>query len=106
MLINGKEYEIKYTINTLCDMSTQGFDVMNIERTVINMVTIRDLLMFGLRHENKKMTKNQAGDLMDEYIADGGTFNGLVEEIMYALSRALGEDKATEEKKDKEEGNE
>ena len=103
MLVNGREYEIKYTINTLCDMTTQGFDVMNMERTVINMLTIRDLLMFGLRHENKKMTKNQAGDLMDEYIACGGTFNGLVDEIMTALGKSLGEDKAEEEKKDNKE---
>ena len=102
MLVNGREYEIKFTINTLCDMATQGFDVMNMERTVINMVTIRDLLMFGLRHEQKKITKNQTGDLIDEYIASGGTFNALVDEIMTALGKSLGEDKV-EEKKDNQE---
>lgn len=106
MLVNGKEYEIKYTINTLCAMTEQGFDVMNMEKTVINMLTIRDLLMFGLRHEHKKITKNQAGDLMDEYIADGGTFNGLVDEIMTALGKSLGEDKVEEKKDNKEEKDE
>lgn len=78
-------------------MTSEGIDVMNLGEMKINMLTIRDLLMYGLRHENKKITKNQAGDLIDEYFEDGGTFNQLVEEIMKALAKSLGEEEKTED---------
>ena len=97
MIIKDKNYEIKFTINTLCVMTSEGIDVMNLGEMKINMLTIRDLLMYGLRHENKKITKNQAGDLIDEYFEDGGTFNQLVEEIMKALAKSLGEEEKNNE---------
>ena len=104
MIIKDKNYEIKFTINTLCVMTSEGIDVMNLGEMKINMLTIRDLLMYGLRHENKKITKNQAGDLIDEYFEDGGTFNQLVEEIMKALAKSLGEEEKNNEDSEVDEG--
>ena len=88
--IYGKEYEIKYPINTLCMMADDGIDVMNISDMKINIATIRDLFYYGLKHENKRITKNQAGDLIDDYIAEGHVFGELMDIIMEALGKSLG----------------
>ena len=88
--INGKDYELKYTINTLCQMCDSGIDVMDLANLKINIKTVRELFMFGLKHENKKITQAQAGDLMDAYCEEGGDINELSAEIMTCLARALG----------------
>ena len=91
--IKDKEYELKYTVNTLCIMAEDGIDVMNIADMNINIVTIRDLFYYGLKHENKRITKNQAGELMDELLEYGYSFKELVELVMEALTKSLGKKK-------------
>ncbi len=88
--INGRDYELRYPINTLCTMCDAGLDVVNMDKMVINVKTIRELFMYGLRHENKKMTQNQAGELIDNFIDEGGDFNVLIEEVLNALGKSLG----------------
>ena len=88
--INGRDYELRYPINTLCTMCDAGLDVVNMDKMVINVKTIRELFMYGLRHENKKMTQNQAGELIDNFIDEGGDFNVLIEEVLAALGKSLG----------------
>lgn len=88
--IKDKEYEIRYPINTLCMMADDGIDVMNISDMKINIATIRDLFYYGLKHENKRITKNQAGDLIDDYLAEGHVFGELMDIIMEALGKSLG----------------
>lgn len=101
--IKDKEYELKYTVNTLCIMAEDGIDVMNIADMNINIVTIRDLFYYGLKHENKKITKNQAGDLMDELLEYGYSFKDLVELVMEALTKSLGKKKEDTEEQEEEE---
>lgn len=100
--INNKEYELKYPVNTLCIMAEDGIDVMNMSNFVVNIMTIRDLFYYGLKHENKKITKNQAGDLIDDYLAEGHKMADLIETVMKALAKSLGGEKA----EDKAEGDE
>ena len=101
--IKDKEYELKYTVNTLCIMAEDGIDVMNIADMNINIVTIRDLFYYGLKHENKKITKNQAGELMDELLEYGYSFKELVELVMEALTKSLGKKKEDTEEQEEEE---
>ena len=101
--IKDKEYELKYTVNTLCIMAEDGIDVMNIADMNINIVTIRDLFYYGLKHENKRMTKNQAGELMDELLEYGYSFKDLVELVMEALTKSLGKKKEDTEEQEEEE---
>lgn len=91
--INNREYELKYPVNTLCMMAEDGIDVMNMTDFKINIMTIRDLFYYGLKHENKKITKNQAGDLMDEFLAQGHKMAELIELVMAALAKSLGNGK-------------
>lgn len=88
--IREKEYELKYPVNTLCLMAEDGIDVLNMTNFVVNMITIRDLFYYGLKHENKKITKAQAGDLMDAYLEEGNKMNDLIEAVMAALAKSLG----------------
>lgn len=103
--IKDKEYEIRYPINTLCMMADDGIDVMNISDMKINIATIRDLFYYGLKHENKRITKNQAGDLIDDYLAEGHVFGELMDIIMEALGKSLGsKDNDGDENKAEDEG--
>ena len=95
--IDGRDYELKYTVNTLCNMCDAGLDVMNLDKMIINVKTIRELFMYGLKHDIKKITQNQAGELMDEYMDEGGTFNSLVEEVMDSLGKSLGGDESEDD---------
>lgn len=88
--IREKEYELKYPVNTLCLMAEDGIDVMNLKDFVINIITIRDLFYYGLKHENKKITKTQAGELMDAFLEEGHMMNELIEAVMGALAKSLG----------------
>ena len=78
----------------MCDA---GLDVMNLDKMIINVKTIRELFMYGLRHDVKKITQNQAGELMDKYMDEGGTFNSLVEEVMDSLGKSLGGDESEDD---------
>lgn len=96
MRINGRDYELRYSINTLCQMCDNGIDVMHLDQLVINVKTIRDLFMYGLKHDIKKITQNQAGELMDDYLEEHD-FNELVNEVMGCLAKSLGGGEASEE---------
>lgn len=90
-MLGKKEYEIKFTMNTLCMMAEQGLEIAKIsEGGMQNLPMTRDLFYYGLKHADKKITKNQAGDIIDELIAEGISVNDIFVEIMLALSKSLG----------------
>ena len=90
LTINGKDYELRYPMNTLCSMCDAGIDVMHLAELRINIKVVRELFMYGLKHENKKITQAQAGVLMDAFFEDGGDYNEIVTEIMTKLNKSLG----------------
>ena len=71
-------------------MAEDWIDVMNLKDFVVNIITIRDLFYYGLKHENKKITKAQAGELMDAFLEEGHMMNELIEAVMGALAKSLG----------------
>ena len=95
--IDGRDYELRYPINVLCSMCDAGIDVMNLKELKINVKVIRELFMYGLRHNDKKITQAQAGDLMDAFFEEEGDFNELVAEVMGCLAKSLGGKKGSEE---------
>lgn len=88
--INGKEYELKFTINIMCAMEGAGIDVMNLDTIYFNMPTIRKFFYYALKATNAKMTENKAGELMDHYIREGHDINDILDVIMEALAESLG----------------
>jgi hypothetical protein len=92
--IANKEYEIKFSINTLCRMESDGLDVMHINTIIenINFTLIRKLFFYGIMASaGKGFTEAKAGDMMDEYLADND-YNELMTVLVSELARALGYD--------------
>ena len=91
--IGNKEYEIKYTINTLCRMESDGLDVMHINKIVENVSfsLIRKLFFYGISASAGKITENKAGDIMDEYL-ENNDYNELMTILIQELAKALGYD--------------
>lgn len=101
--IDNKEYEIKFTINTLCDMTKTGINIMKLNEEDFDIVMIRSLFYFGLKSSDKKMTESKAGDLMDEYIhQEGNDFGKLTQEVMAAFADSLGTKAKDKESEDED----
>ena len=91
---NGKEYEIKYTINTLVRMESDGVNVMHMEELInnISFTLVRKLFYYGLMNSvGKSLTENKAGDMMDEYL-EKHDYRELMTVLLGELARALGHD--------------
>ena len=92
--VGNKEYEVKYTINTLVRMESDGIDVMHIENLInnINFTLVRKLFYYGLMSSvGKSMTENKAGDMMDEYL-EKHDYKELMTMLLSELAKALGYD--------------
>ena len=107
--VGNKEYEIKFTINTLCRMESDGIDVMHMEKLMDNITftLIRKLFFYGLKDSlGKSLTENKAGDMMDEYLEEND-YNELMTVLLTELAKSLGYDideaQAEDEEKDEEE---
>ena len=100
--IANKEYEIKFSINTLCRMEADGLDVMNINNIIesINFTLIRKLFFYGIMASaGKGFTEAKAGDMMDEYL-EHNNYNELMTALVTELGRALGYDIDAKEKEE------
>ena len=105
--INNKEYEIKYTINTLIRMEEDGLDVMHLENLInnINFSLVRKLFYYGLINSvGKSMTLNKAGDILDEYLEEHD-YRELMTMLLNELAKALGYDVDAKEQEEAEESN-
>ena len=103
--IANKEYEIKFSINTLCRMEADGLDVMHITTIIenINFTLIRKLFFYGIMASaGKGFTEAKAGDMMDEYLANND-YNELMTALVAQLARALGYDIDAKNKEEAEE---
>lgn len=89
----GKEYTVKFDINSVCDIEEAA------GRTPIQVLcgqdnigynTIRLLLQHGLKHRNPGITKQRAGELIAQYIKEGGTLDKLSRDILLLLAESTG----------------
>ena len=106
--VNGKEYEIKFTINTLVRMEEDGIDVMHMENLMNNMnfALIRKLFYYGLINSaGKSLTMNKAGDMMDEYL-ENHNYRDLMTVLLSELAKSLGYDVDAKEQKEAGESDE
>lgn len=105
--IKNKEYELVYDINVMCKMAGAGIDVMDngIDKIISSLPNLRKAFSYGLMHNNKKITENQAGNLMTAYLKEeGNSIQDLIEEVANALSDGLGTLTNDENIEDSEEG--
>lgn len=105
--INNKEYEIKYTINTLIRMESDGLNVMQMDQIInnISFTLVRKLFYYGLINSvGKSLTLNKAGDMMDEYL-ENHDYKELMTVLLSELARALGHDVDAKDQGEAEESN-
>lgn len=95
--IGEKDYEIKFDINALIDLAGDGIDVLKIDKIEMDLKAIRTMFKHGLKHDMKKITDKQAGDLMSQFIEDGHQLNDLTVKIIEALANAMGNKKEIDE---------
>lgn len=88
--INNKTYYLKYTLNVLCEMEAEGFDVMGL--STLSFTQLRSLFYYGVKsiHKDEIKTVEQAGDLVSAYIEDGGSLVALGNIMSDILTKSLG----------------
>ena len=99
LTINKKDYLLRYDINTLCEMSNAGLDVMTIDEG-FDFVTLRQLIFYGLQkfHKKEVTTLEVAGELISDFLEAEGTLDELSQALANAINRALGVRVASEGK--------
>ena len=105
--LNNKEYEVKFTINTLVRMESDGIDVMHFEKLMDDMsfTLVRKLFYYGLMNSaGKSLTENKAGDMIDEYLINND-YKELMTMLLGELARSLGYDVDAKNKVEAEESN-
>jgi hypothetical protein len=92
--INNKDYILAFDINTLCLMDANGFDVMNLDNESFSISSFRELFYYSLMKYHKKgMTLEKAGELMSDYIENGGDISDFSSKVTLALIKAMGKSK-------------
>lgn len=92
--IGDKEYLLKITFNGMIEMMNKYPDIQDrASKGELGIDVIRVLLFYQLKNKEndlKKLKLDDAGDLMTEYIEDGGNFLDLVETITNVQMECLG----------------
>lgn len=94
--IEGKDYMLRFDINTLCLMESKGIDPMVLmgEMEHNSISKMRQLFYYGLLKFHKKgMTEEKAGDLMAAFVEDeneDNTYELLFKKILKALFYGMG----------------
>jgi len=102
--VGEKEYRLKYTTNIMCQLEKMtGCGINKMSDAVGDFSTTRYLLWAGLQKFNHEITVESTGNLIDEYIENGGTTEELSKQMMDALKD--GGFIAKDEKKTSDEGN-
>ena len=94
--IEGKDYMLRFDINTLCLMESKGIDPMELmgDMEHNSISKMRQLFYYGLLKFHKKgMTEEKAGDLMAAFVEDeneNNTYELLFKKILKALFYGMG----------------
>lgn len=94
--IEGKDYMLRFDINTLCLMESKGIDPMELmgDMEHNSLTKMRQLFYFGLLKFHKKgMTEEKAGELISAFVEDENeenTYELLFKKILKALFYGMG----------------
>lgn len=85
--LNGREYTLHFTVNALCCLEEKtGLILAQLQGTQLSC--LRGLLWCGLLEQEKGLTLQDAGDLIDRHLRSGGDLNGLSASLAAALEDA------------------
>lgn len=92
--VDGKDLIVHYTVNSLVRMEEetgQSFIEM-FDEDEISLGTIRDLIFYGLISKQHKFSREDAGRVMDDLIAEGKSMAEVSQMFMAELTSSLGMD--------------
>ena len=90
MIHMDKARNLKYTFNTLLDIEDDFGKPINEITGSMTMKDARKLIYHGLKWEDKKVTEQSTGELIAEYIDNGGSFQELMDIVSKAFTKSLG----------------
>ena len=95
-----KKRNLKFGMNSVIQLEkTFGKPIAEIGNKP-SLEDIATIMFFGLKHEDKKLTLEDIGDLMDDAIENHETFDEVIKLVMEAFSSSFGDKKsATPSKK-------
>ena len=83
----GKEYPLHFTVNALCCLEEKTGKGLS-EMQSGQMSCLRGLLWCALSQQNPGMTLEDAGNMMDRHLREGGSLASLSEQLAAALEDA------------------
>lgn len=85
--VGGREYSLRYTVNALCLLEDKAGGSLE---TLLQkgLCGLRGLLWCGLLWENRDITLEAAGDLIQSYLQAGGSLNEISSQVSLALENA------------------
>lgn len=88
--MNDKEYLLKYDFNSVADIEEyfkKGIGQI-LSEEMIGFNTIRVFYWVGLRWKIKNLTIQKTGQILGEYLSNGGNLDYLVQKMQEALEKA------------------
>ena len=87
--IGGRVRKLKYDYNAIADLEERaGMGIGRLfDEDNIGLHTIRLIIWAGLRHEERGLTTDRVGKMIQEYIEGGGDLEDLVGKAVEALEK-------------------
>lgn len=88
--VNNREYVLRYGTNVLQRM--EDVDNIHLDRleNEMSIGIVSKMLYNGLHRLHPNLTREEVGDLMDDYFEEGGNLQKLAETIVKAINKSLG----------------
>lgn len=92
--IDNKEYVFKFATMPLRDLNRRGITLVTLSEEVekMNLDGLYTAFHYGMKFHKKDITEVEAFELIDKYLEDGNTLEGLIEVVLTEYSNALGMD--------------
>ena len=88
--INGTDYALRYGTNVLQKM--EDVDGLYLDKLgeELSIGVVSKIFYHGIHTLHPKLTKEDVGDLMDDYFEEGGSLQLLAEAMVNAINKSLG----------------
>lgn len=84
-----KPRRLRYDFNAIADLETTlGHPIATLLTTQMGLSSIRGLLWCGLKAEDRRLTPQRTGELIQQYLTNGGTLEALLAKVREALDQS------------------
>jgi len=93
--VKDKTYTLRYNFNAVCDLEEEaGYGIQTLfDPKKVGLNIIRLLIWAGLKWQDRGITKQRAGEILNLYIEQGGDYSELVNKASELLLTSVTNDK-------------